>query len=129
MLNTRKLAAVDLAFLGPRVILPEFFLGVVGPIALGIWTIAKFRSIGGILFGVYLFLIGVNYIPLLWHATRLVKRGTAHDEISSEDDDKRQMFRKYRQQSLLLLVPLIVPAVAVWERTRAKKTDQRPNPS
>jgi hypothetical protein len=121
MFNARKLAAVDLAFLGPRVVLPEFILGVVGPIGLGIWTIAKIPSMGGILFGVYLLLIGLNYVPLLWHAISLVRQGTAHQEISSEAEDKRKMFRKYRRQSLLLLLPLIVPAVALWELTSAKK--------
>jgi hypothetical protein len=115
MLNARKLAAVDLAFLGPRIIVPEFFLGIVGPIGLGIWTIAKFRSMSGILFGVYLCLIGVNYMPLLWHAITLVTQGAAQDEIRGEDEDKRKMFRKYRRQSLLLLVPLIVPAMALWQ--------------
>ena len=74
MFSARKLAAVDLAFLGPRVILPEFILGIVGPIGLGIWTIAKVRSTGGILFGAYLLLIGVNYIPLLGHAISLAKQ-------------------------------------------------------
>lgn len=121
MFNARKLAAVDLAFLGPGVILPEFILGVVGPIGLGIWTMANIRSRGGFLFGAYLCLIGVNYIPLLWHAISLARHGSANDEIRSEGDDKRKMFRKYRRQSLLLLLPLIVPAVALWEFRSAKK--------
>jgi len=121
MFNPRKLAALDLAFLGPWVILPEFILGVVGPISLGIWTMARIRSTGGFLFGVYLCLIGVNYIPLLWHAISLARQGTAHDEIRGEGEDKRKMFRKYRRQSLLLLLPLIVPAVALWQFTSAKK--------
>jgi hypothetical protein len=30
VINVRRLAAVDLAFLGPKIILPEFALGVVG---------------------------------------------------------------------------------------------------
>lgn len=122
MFNARKLAAVDLAFLGPRIILPEFCLGVVGPIGLGIWTIAKIRSASGILFGAYLFLIGVNYVPLLWHAISIAKQGSAQQEISSEADDKRRMFRKYRRQSLLLLLPLIVPIVTLKDLARAKKS-------
>jgi|SRR5215467_6512103 len=122
MFNARKLAAVDLAFLGPRVILPEFILGIVGPIGLGIWTIAKIRSTGGILFGVYLLLIGVNYIPLLGHAISLVKQGTAHQEIGGETDDKRKLFRKYRRQSLLLLLPLIVPFLTLKDLANLRKS-------
>ena len=38
MIEPRRLAAVDLAFLGPIVIVGEFALGVVGPIALGALT-------------------------------------------------------------------------------------------
>jgi len=39
VLNIRKLAAIDLHFLGPYVILTEFALGVVGPVMLGLFTL------------------------------------------------------------------------------------------
>jgi hypothetical protein len=41
-----ELAAVDLVFLGPKIILPEFALGDVGPMALGVLTLSKTESIG-----------------------------------------------------------------------------------
>jgi uncharacterized protein len=55
----------------------------------------------------------VNYVPLLLHAISLVRNNSARDEIADELSEKRRMFRKYRRQSLLLLVPLAVPSVAL----------------
>jgi hypothetical protein len=44
VIDVRKLAAVDIAFLGAKVILAEFTLGVVGPVALGIFTPSRASS-------------------------------------------------------------------------------------
>jgi hypothetical protein len=72
MINVRRLAALDLQFLGPKIILTEFGLGVLGPIALGILTMRaglhRFHSARMMAFGVYLLLLGINYVPLLLHA-------------------------------------------------------------
>jgi len=58
MFNVRKLAAIDLQVLGPKIILTEFGLGVVGSLALGLLTvragIQRFHSTPMIVFGVYL---------------------------------------------------------------------------
>lgn len=119
MIDPRKLAAVDVAFLGSKVILTEFTIGILGPILLGILTLRKSHSGGGMIFGVYLLLIGINYIPMLIHAISVVKNGASRDEIAGELEDKRRMFRKYRKQSLYLLVPL-VPPISAWMRRSAK---------
>lgn len=113
VIDIRKLAAVDIAFLGPRFILTEFSIGVFGSLGLGVLSLAKTHSFGGTLLGIYLLCIGVNYVPLLLHAIGLWRHGTALQEIAEELPEKRQMFRKYRRQSLFLLVPLVVPIVAV----------------
>ena len=75
MLHIRRLAAIDLAFLGPRIILPEFALGVVGPTVLGIWTLLRSQSAGSVLFGAYLIALGINYVPLLLDPIDIVRRG------------------------------------------------------
>ena len=115
VIDIRKLAALDLAFLGPRIILTEFSLGVFGSFALGVLTLLRSHSMGGLALGSYLLLIGVNYVPLLLHAISIVRRNSVHFEIADEVTEKR-MFRKYRRQSLLLLVPLVVPIVALAQR-------------
>jgi CAAX protease family protein len=113
VIDFRKLAAVDIAFLGSRLILAEFSIGVFGSLALGVFTLLRSHSAGGIALGSYLLCIGINYVPLLLYAIRLVRLDSARYEIAEETADKRQIFRKYRRQSLLLLVPLAVPILAV----------------
>lgn len=120
MIDPRKLAAVDIVFLGPKIILAEFAIGILGPILLGILTLRKSHSMGGMIFGVYLLLIGINYVPMLIHAISIVKNGMGRDEIAGELEDKQRMFRKYRKQSLYLLVPL-VPPIAAWMRRSARQ--------
>ena len=119
MIDIRTLAALDIAFLGPRVILIEFTAGVLLPIALGSLTLARAGSLSGTLFGVYLITLGINYVPLMIYAVRIVHAGSASAEIADESHDRARMFRRYRRQSLLLLVPLVVPfasAIQEWRR-------------
>lgn len=111
MIDFRKLAAVDIAFLGSRLILAEFSVGVFASLALGVFTLLRSHSVGGIALGSYLLCIGINYVPLLLFAIRLVRLDSARYEIAEEMTDERRMFRKYRRQSLLLLVPLAVPVL------------------
>ena len=114
----RKLAAADIAFLGYRLILTEFSIGVFGSLALGLFTLLRSHSGGAIALGSYLLFIGINYIPLLLYAISIVRLDSARDEVAGEGADKRPMFRKYRRQSLLLLVPLAVPILALASELR-----------
>jgi hypothetical protein len=113
VIEIRRLAAVDMAFVGSRFILAEFSIGVFGSLALGVLTLVRTHSLGGTVLGAYLLCIGVNYVPLLAHAIDLARHGTARQEIADELQEKHRMFRKYRRQSLLLLVPLVVPILAI----------------
>jgi hypothetical protein len=135
MLNVCKLAAIDLQFLGAKLILTEFGLGALGSIALGLLTsragIQRFHSRQMIAFGVYLLLLGINYVPLLLHALSMHHTGSALLEIRGEPGDKRVAFRKYRRQSLFLLLPLIVPIAAIVQeiqRRRAARSADKPAP-
>jgi hypothetical protein len=124
MIDIRTLAALDIAFLGPRIILIEFGAGVLLPIALGALTLARARSLNGALLGLYLITLGINYVPLLLYAISIVRAGSAAAEIAEGSNDRTArtaMFRRYRRQSLLLLVPLMVPiasAIQEWRRRR-----------
>jgi len=126
LIDFRKLAAMDIAFLGPRVILAEFSIGVVGSLALGLLTLLRGHSGGAVALGFYLLLIGINYIPLLLYAIRIVHLGRASDEIADEQASKHGMFRKYRRQSLLLLVPLAVPMLALARELQQNKEHSTP---
>jgi hypothetical protein len=128
VIQIRKLAALDLHFLGPAVILTEFALGVIGPLILGALTL-QFAAMHGrrlsvMLFGGYLLTLGVNYVPLLLHAVSLVRSRSVADEIGGELSDRRAAFRRYRGQSLYLLVPLVVPIAAVLQERDRRNSAQ-----
>ena len=122
MLDVRKLAAIDLELLGAKFILTEFGIGVAGAMALGALTLraglTRFHSPRMTMFGVYLLLLGINYVPLLLHAIGMARQGSARKEIAGELGDKRAAMRKYRRQSLFLLLPLLIPIAAVLQEIR-----------
>ena len=128
LIDFRKLAAVDIAFLGSRLILAEFSIGVFGSVALGLLTLLRTHSVRGTAFGCYLVCIAINYVPLLLYAISIVRLDSAHYEVDEEVADKRRMFRKYRHQSLLLLVPLAVPMLAVACELHRNRSMGYPNP-
>ena len=121
-MNARKLAAIDLLFLGPRLVLVEFAIGVFGSLALGIWSVSRgaqrFHSTWMILFGIYLLFVGINYVPLLLYAIDMASKGNAEQELGNELQNRKKTFRKYRRQSVWLLVPLVVITTAVLKRSR-----------
>lgn len=121
MLKVRKLAAIDLHFLGAKLILAEFGIGAIGSILLGVISVwqgkHRFHAMWMMLFGVYLIFVGINYVPLLLHAIDICHRGSAELEISGELENRKEAFREYRRQSLFLLVPLVVPIAAILQRS------------
>ena len=124
VINVRKLAAIDLYFLGPYVIVTEFALGVAGPMVLGVFTLRMASRqawpLGLTSFGGYLLLLGVNYIPMLLHAIGLLRFRIAFSEISDDLSDRRVAIRKYRRQSLYLLVPFLVPLLAILQQRESR---------
>ena len=120
MLDVRKLAAIDIAFLGPRLIIAEFALGVFGSLALGTFIALRSQGTSGRLLAIYLLSLGVNYVPLLLHAISLRRAGTARAEIADELAETKRAMGKYRRGSLLLLLPFVVPALAVVQERRRR---------
>jgi hypothetical protein len=88
VINVRKLAAIDLYFLGPKIILTEFGLGVPIMLLLGILSlrVGLFRTHATwqIALGIYLLLLAVNYIPMLWCAIDIARSGSAAAELGDE---------------------------------------------
>ena len=122
MLNPRKLVALDLAYLGPKVIIGEFTFGVLFSPALGVFVLLRGHwSLAQIALGIYFISLGLNYIPMLVYAITINKAKSARSELGSELDEKRAAMKRYRRESLWLLVPLIVPIVALTQ-TRKRVT-------
>ena len=120
MICIRKLVAVELAFLGPKFILAEYAFAVVAGVGLGVLSLRvglmRTHAMWQVLLGGYLVLLALTYAVLLGYAIAMARRGDARDEIADELDDKATAFRKYRRQSLWLLVPLAVPIAAIRRR-------------
>src|SRR4029450_13327835 len=113
MVEVRRLAAVDLSGLGPRIIIPEFALAVLGAPALGILTVLRSGSLGTTAFGIALIGLGANYVPLLVHAVDLVRKSAVETAIADDAFDRRALYAKYRRQSLWLLLPFVVGIAAL----------------
>jgi len=114
VINPRKLAAIDIAFLGSKFIIAEFAAGVLLCAALGAFTISRAGSLGQRALGLYLICLGINYVPMLVYAIAITRGHSARAEIGDElMSNSRQAMAKYRRQSIFLLLPLLVPVIAL----------------
>ena len=52
MVDFRNLAAVEIVFLGPRLVIAEFGIGVFGSLAFGVFVLLRSHSVEGIALGV-----------------------------------------------------------------------------
>jgi len=120
MINPRKLAAIDIVFLGSRFILAEFAGAVLLCATLGAFTLFRGHSFMQLALGLYLISLGINYVPMLIYAIAITQGGSAQAEMDDELDGKRQAMAKYRRQSVLLLVPFLVPIIALVQLKRWK---------
>ncbi len=109
----RKLAAIDIFFLGYRFVFAEYALGTCGSVALGLFVLARGHSLWQNALGVYLICLGINYAPMLAYAVAIRNKENSQSELGDELTDKRAAMAKYRRLSLLLLVPLLVPVLAL----------------
>ena len=124
VLNARKLAAIDLVFLGSKVIIVEFAIGVFFGVALGFFVLLRGHgSLVQVVLGLYLISIGINYVPMLIYAIAISKANSARAELGSELDNKSAAMAKYRRQSLWLLVPLSVPVIVITQTRKPHVND------
>ncbi len=110
-MNVRRLVALDIYLHGPRFIMLEFGIGT--PVILGVGVALAVAGVWSL--GVYLFLTGVNYIPLLMYATSFARSGTAKVEVAENLARNKHLVRKYSLQQLLLFLPLVVALLAIWQ--------------
>jgi hypothetical protein len=119
-IDIRKLAAVELVWLGPHIILAEYSLGIVLPLALGMFTLRStlwspnpwtWQTV----LGIWLVTIAANYVPLLLYALSIFRLGSAEVEGRAE----MAHARRYGVQQAIILVPFLVVVMAlVQERGR-----------
>ena len=121
MIKIRKLAAVDMAWLGTRVILTEYAIGVILPFILGLLSIRSgffgpTPSAWESVLGIWLVGIAANYVPLFIYAVLIAKAGTGKEEGEPEIAHAK----RYGIQQVIILVPWLVIIVALiqerWSR-------------
>jgi hypothetical protein len=122
LIEIRKLAAVDMAWLGPKVIVAEYAFGILLPLALGVFTLHSTLSSANWLnwqtfLGVWLVSIAVNYVPLFLYALSIARAGT----VKAEGEPELPHARRYGIQQIIILVPFLVLALAVVQERRQRK--------
>jgi hypothetical protein len=131
-INIRKLAALDIVFHGSWFILGEFALGVAGCAVGGAFSLSIFfhtasHPLFAAILGFALSWIALNYVPLLLYAIKIVRRKSAELEVAFELERKGFYALKYTFQSALLLLPLVVPILAIAQeiqkRSRLHRAD------
>lgn len=124
-INVRKLVALDLAFRGTWFILIEFAFAVALGVALGVFVLVRTLGVGapslfGIIVGLLLLGVGLNYVPLLIYAIVIVRRKSARAEVAAELAQRNIYAHKYGVQQFLLVVPLAIPLLAIGQELRQR---------
>ena len=111
--SIRKLAAIDILFLGFKFAFVEYVFGVLFSMALGVFVLYRSHTAGQIGLGIYLLSLGINYVPMVVYTISIASRENAAAELGEELNDKPRAMSKYRRLSLFLLVPLVFPIRAL----------------
>lgn len=112
LIRVRRLAELDLALHGKRFTLSEFSAGVTLPAALGTYTLFIGHSPFETLLGIYLVLLGLNYLPLLIYASAISRRSNERVEYSEASPSLKHEIKKYGVQQAIILIPFAVILVA-----------------
>ena len=114
MINIRKLAAVDMVFLGSKVIIAEYAFGVLLAFVLGVLSLRsglKGPSIVDweVALGFWLISIAANYIPLSIYSVLIARAGT----VKEEGQPELVRAKRYGAQQVIILVPFLVVVIAL----------------
>ena len=121
MIELRKLAALEVSLLGPKLVVGEYACGVLLSAALGLFVLMRGHTLWQTLIGIYFICLGINYLPLLLYAVALGDPRSARQEIADELSATRETLARYRAQSLLLLVPLFTAILGICQWRRAPR--------
>jgi hypothetical protein len=115
----RRLAAIEILFLGYVFVVAEYAIGSFGSVFLGLFVLIRGHSPWQVALGMYLICLGINYLPMLRFAVAVRNKQNAQSDLRDEVPEKKSSMTKYRRLSLLLLVPLLVPIFGLSQmRTR-----------
>ena len=117
-MNVRRLAAVDMwgtkgSLRRRRIIRVEFWAGAVGCVILGAVTLATTTG-WGLILGVWLVGVGINYIPLVIAAESLSRPGALEAELAGTD--LMREIRRTGVRQFWIAVPLAVAVAAIAQR-------------
>ena len=88
MVQVRKLIAVELIYLGPKIVFAEYGFAVLVGTAIGILSLRvgllRTHLLWQVLLGIYLLFLALTYAVLLWLAIAMAHRGDACEEIADE---------------------------------------------
>jgi hypothetical protein len=126
-INIRKLAALDIVFHRPKLILAEFAFGLGLCAVLSLWSFfSPIHSPLMIIIGCFFLGLALNYMPLLLYVMSIVRRKSAYQEVAFELAHKDLYVRKYMLQTfILLLVPLIPALLAVYQELHHRLRQER----
>ena len=119
MIDPRKLAAIDIATLGPTFIISNFAGTALLCLSVGAFTLWHADSCPQFTFGFYLVSLGINYVLMLFYALGINSSENARAEIGNAPNEKRRAMTEYRRQSLYLMLPLLVPIAALQRRYKS----------
>jgi hypothetical protein len=128
ILNVRKLVAIDLSLHGPRLIIAEFAIGVLGCTVLGVLSVRVGMMLlptevsWQLLIGAELLFVAMNYVPLLLQALDLAGTPGEREHVAEEMRKHPALVRQYSVLQLWLMVPVAVVAFSIvqsWRRAAA----------
>lgn len=122
MITIRKLAAVDMAWLGTRVILAEYALGILLALILGLISVRSGlfgldRSDWEVALGFWLVGIAANYIPLFVYAVLIARGGT----VKQEGQPEFAYAKRYGVQQVIILIPFLVVVLTLVQEGRRRQ--------
>jgi hypothetical protein len=117
MISIRKLAAVDMALHGTRLITIEFALGVLFPLLLAHFSFRAIHSLLDALLALWLIGVAANYVPLFVYAVIISRAGT----VETEGRPEVAQIRRYNTQQFILLVPFFAAMLAAVQELRKSK--------
>jgi hypothetical protein len=113
LISIRKLAILDMAVHNRLLILAEFSAGSLIGILVGGYVLSRASNGYELLIGLGLLGIGLNYVPLALYGILNDPKHSLDPELLSLDSKRR-----YTAQSLFLVVPFFIIAIALLQKIR-----------
>lgn len=120
VIDPHKLAAIHIATLGPTFAIGNFASTALVCLSLATLILWHADSCQLLTFGFYFVFLCINYVVMLFFALQINSRASARAEIRAELNKERGAMAEYRRQTIYLLIPILVPVVAVQRRFRSR---------